>query len=97
MKQLDWKSLAIGVLLTTTVMFGTGAATSTTEKKVQYLVRGYTALSKNPLVTERVQTSINKLSAEGWKVDKVIETKQQFMTVFFIREIQKTKPTRSTT
>ena len=32
MKQLDWKSLAIGVLLTTTVMFGTGAATSTTEK-----------------------------------------------------------------
>jgi len=30
MKQLDWKSFAIGVLLTTTVMFGTGAATSTT-------------------------------------------------------------------
>ena len=28
MKQLDWKSFAIGVLLTTTVMFGTGAATS---------------------------------------------------------------------
>ena len=32
MKQLDWKSFAIGVLLTTTVMFGTGAATSTSEK-----------------------------------------------------------------
>ena len=32
MKKLDWKSFAIGVLLTTTVMFGTGAATSTTEK-----------------------------------------------------------------
>ena len=32
MKQLDWKSFAIGVLLTTTVMFGTGAETSTTEK-----------------------------------------------------------------
>ena len=32
MKQLDWKSFAIGVLLTTTVMFGTGAATSTNEK-----------------------------------------------------------------
>ena len=32
MKKLDWKSLAIGVLLTTTIMFGTGAATSTTEK-----------------------------------------------------------------
>ena len=32
MKQLDWKSFAIGVLLTTTIMFGTGAATSTTEK-----------------------------------------------------------------
>ena len=32
MKQLDWKSFAIGVLLTTTVMFGTGAATSSTEK-----------------------------------------------------------------
>jgi hypothetical protein len=30
MKQLDWKSFAIGVLPTTTVMFGTGAATSTT-------------------------------------------------------------------
>ena len=29
MKQLDWKSFAIGVLLTTTVMFGTGSATST--------------------------------------------------------------------
>jgi hypothetical protein len=26
MKKLDWKSFAIGVLLTTTVMFGTGAA-----------------------------------------------------------------------
>ena len=32
MKKLDWKSFAIGVLLTTTVMFGTGAATSSTEK-----------------------------------------------------------------
>ena len=32
MKQLDWKSFAIGVLLTTTVMLGTAAATSTTEK-----------------------------------------------------------------
>jgi hypothetical protein len=32
MKQLDWKSFAIGVLLTTTVMFGTGSATSTNEK-----------------------------------------------------------------
>ncbi len=32
MKQLDWKSFAIGVLLTTTLMFGSGAATSTTEK-----------------------------------------------------------------
>ena len=32
MKKLDWKSFAIGVLLTTTVMLGTGAATSTTEK-----------------------------------------------------------------
>jgi hypothetical protein len=32
MKQLDWKSFAIGVLLATTVMVGTGAATSTNEK-----------------------------------------------------------------
>ena len=32
MKHLDWKSFAIGVLLTTTVMFGTGAATSANEK-----------------------------------------------------------------
>jgi len=32
MKQIDLKSFAIGVLLTTTIMFGTGAATSTTEK-----------------------------------------------------------------
>jgi len=32
MKNTDWKSFAIGVLLTTTVMLGTGAATSTTEK-----------------------------------------------------------------
>ena len=32
MKKLDWKSFAIGVLLTTTVMFGTGAATNTTDK-----------------------------------------------------------------
>ena len=32
MKTLDWKSFAIGVLLTTTVMFGTGAATSKTKK-----------------------------------------------------------------
>jgi len=32
MKQLDRKSFAIGVLLTTTVMFGTGAATNTTDK-----------------------------------------------------------------
>tara|TARA_B110000467_G_scaffold152137_1_gene161202 strand:- start:335 stop:589 length:255 start_codon:yes stop_codon:yes gene_type:complete len=29
MKQLDWKSFAIGVLLTTSVLLGTGAATST--------------------------------------------------------------------
>ena len=29
MKKTDWKSFAIGVLLTTTVIFGTGAATST--------------------------------------------------------------------
>jgi hypothetical protein len=28
MKQLDWKSFAIGVLLTSTVVLGTGAATS---------------------------------------------------------------------
>jgi hypothetical protein len=32
MKQLDWKSFAIGVLLTTTVMFGTGASTSANQK-----------------------------------------------------------------
>ena len=32
MKKIDWKSFAIGVLLTTTVMFGTGAAISTTDK-----------------------------------------------------------------
>jgi hypothetical protein len=32
MKQLDWKSFAIGVLLTTTVMFGTAAKTSTTRE-----------------------------------------------------------------
>ena len=32
MKKLDWKSFAIGMLLTTTVMLGTGAATSITEK-----------------------------------------------------------------
>ena len=32
MKQLDMKSFAIGVLLTTTVMYGTGAATNTTDK-----------------------------------------------------------------
>ena len=28
MKKLDWKSFAIGVLLTTTIVLGTGAATS---------------------------------------------------------------------
>ena len=32
MKQIDLKSFAIGVPLTTTVMFGAGAATSTNEK-----------------------------------------------------------------
>ena len=32
MKKLDWKSFAIGVLLSTTVMLGTGAANSTSEK-----------------------------------------------------------------
>ena len=31
MKKQDWKSLAIGVLLTTTVMLGTGAATRASE------------------------------------------------------------------
>ena len=31
MKNTNWKSFAIGVLLTTTVMLGTGAATSTSE------------------------------------------------------------------
>ena len=37
MKQLDWKSFAIGVLLTTTVMLGTGAATSKTEDWAKYM------------------------------------------------------------
>ena len=32
MKKLDWKSFAMGVLLTTTAILGIGAATSTTEK-----------------------------------------------------------------
>ena len=31
MKKLDWKSFAIGVLLTTTFMLGTGAATRASE------------------------------------------------------------------
>ena len=31
MKKLDWKSFAIGVLLTTTVMLGAGAVTRTSE------------------------------------------------------------------
>jgi hypothetical protein len=52
MKQLDWKSLAIGVLLTTTVMFGTGSATSTTEKwdaNQQWDIRA-TAMVGNPQI-----------------------------------------------
>ena len=32
MKRLDWKSFTIGALLSITVILGTGAATSTTEK-----------------------------------------------------------------
>ena len=32
MKRLDWKSFTIGALLSATVILGTGAATSTTEK-----------------------------------------------------------------
>jgi hypothetical protein len=50
MKQLDWKSLAIGVLLTTTVMLGTGAATSSTEKwnGDQMWKISYTGVSGSP-------------------------------------------------
>ena len=32
MKKIDWKSFTIGTLLSTTVILGTGAAASTTEK-----------------------------------------------------------------
>jgi len=46
MKQLDWKSFAIGVLLTTTVMFGTGAATSTTTDPFDDAVEKWDAKQK---------------------------------------------------
>jgi len=57
MKQLDWKSFAIGVLLTTTVMFGTGAATSTTTDPFD-----------DALEKWEVKTS-GRVISEGWETE----------------------------
>ena len=61
MKQLDWKSFAIGVLLTTTVMFGTGAATSTTTDPFDDAVEKWDAKQK-----WEVKTS-GRVISEGWE------------------------------
>ena len=62
MKQLDWKSFAIGVLLTTTVMFGTGAATSTTTDPFDDAVEKWDAKQK-----WEVKTS-GRVISEGWEL-----------------------------
>lgn len=66
MKKLDWKSFAIGVLLTTTVMLGTGAATSTSEKwdpnqQWEVTYSGISASQKSRPGFEPFQTLGNKL------------------------------------
>ena len=61
MKQLDWKSFAIGVLLITTVMFGTGAATSTTTDPFDDAVEKWDAKQK-----WEVKTS-GRVISEGWE------------------------------
>ena len=66
MKKLDWKSFVIGVLLTTTVMLGTGAATSTSEKldtDQQWELKSVRVKSKAPEGYEPFQ--INNTPAFG--------------------------------
>ena len=63
MKQLDWKSFAIGILLTTTVVFGVAAINPTDEKQwdenqkwlVKHFALGTYATKKS--ITERATFS----------------------------------------
>ena len=68
MKQLDWKSFAIGMLLTTTVVFGIAATNPTTEKQwdenQKWLVKH---LRVDPYPTKEDLTK-RRTALEGWEL-----------------------------
>ena len=64
MKQPDWKSFAIGVLLTTTVMFGTGA-TSPSDKWIHLALP---SPNNDELGNKEFANKINQLGKNGWQL-----------------------------
>ena len=64
MKQLDWKSFAIGVLLTTTVIFGTGA-TSPSDKWIHL---AFPSPDNDEFGNKGFANKINQLGKDGWQL-----------------------------
>ena len=70
MKQLDWKSFAIGVLLTTTVMFGTGAATTEARNQYEYMIRTFDPGGFGQDKRDaKLSNDVNRLAKVGWEID----------------------------
>jgi len=64
MKKLDWKSFAIGVLLTTTFMFGTGA-TSPSDKWIHL---AFPSPDNDEFGNKEFANKINQLGKDGWQL-----------------------------
>jgi len=61
---VDWKSYAIGVLLTTTVMFGTGA-TSPSDKWIHL---AFPSPDNDEFGNKEFANKINQLGKDGWQL-----------------------------
>ena len=63
MKLLDWKSFAIGVLLTTTIVLGTGAS----DEKDKNLLKKLEIISWDASQQWEVKTSNGRNIPKGWE------------------------------
>ena len=95
MKQLDWKSFAIGILLTTTVVFGVAAKDveegekSDSKQIPEYRYVAYTPPYKGPTLG-MLNQDINRMVKAGWSVDRVIQSTSSVgprIGVFYVRKI----------
>ena len=68
MKQLDWKSFAIGILLTTTVVFGVAATNPTFGKQwdeeQKWLIKKVAA----PMAAKPEKIKLDREEAVGWEL-----------------------------